>query len=96
MKSFTDPARMSARDINKALDALDTLDSQFTQAMIDAGRGYERPSEYLEKTDPLSQRLLAVFQERMRLRAEMANRYGPDVPSRLPTHKRGAFGPIAK
>lgn len=87
MKSI---AEMTAGEINRELDRLDRRASVNTDAFIAAGRGQERPSDYLRKTDPLSLEALAIFQRRSDLRAEMARRYGPGVPSRLP---RGC-GPV--
>ena len=83
-------AEWSASKINKALDALDRRGSKNGDAFILAGRGHERPSEYLEKGDPLSKEAKAIFQDRNILRDEIERRYGPRAPSRLP---RG-FGPL--
>lgn len=82
-----------AGKINRALDALDRRASKNTDAFIAAGRGRERPSEYLEKDDPLSREALAIFRERSALQNEIERRYGPGAPRRLPA--RG-FGPIGK
>src|SRR5579859_578445 len=81
---------MTAGQINKALDKIDAEDSKLTDQMIADGRGYERPSEYLNKTDPLSRKIKANHDKRMELQIEMGRRYGPGVPSRLPK----GFGPI--
>lgn len=83
-------SQMTAGEINKALNRIDAQGSQITAAFIAAGRGDERPSEYLSKTDALSQKALANYQARMALRNEMERRYGPGTPSRLPK----GFGPI--
>ena len=83
-------SQMTAGEINKALDKIDAQGSQITAAFIAAGRGDERPSEYLSKTDVLSQKALANYQAHMALRNEMERRYGPGTPSRLPK----GFGPI--
>jgi hypothetical protein len=83
---------MSASQINKALDRLDKQSSKVTDEFIDAGRGRERPSEIRQMTDPLARRYMAVADAQHELRAEIARRYGPGAPSRLP---RG-FGPIRK
>src|SRR5271166_6839127 len=48
------PSEMTAGEINKALDKVDAKLSNLTRKMIDAGRGHERPSEWRDKTDPLS------------------------------------------
>lgn len=55
MKTPAEPKTMTPAQINRELDALDTRDSELTTAMITAGRGFERPSEYLTKADPLAQ-----------------------------------------
>ena len=54
-----DPRTMTAGQINKELDKLDQIDHDLTEQMIAIGRGHERPSEYLNKTDPLSLELRA-------------------------------------
>jgi hypothetical protein len=83
------PAEMTAAEINRELDRLEKLCSAFTDEMIAAGRGYERPSEWMKRDDPLSQRGRAAYRRCDALRIEMELRYGPDCPARLP---RG-FGP---
>ena len=83
---------MSAAEINRELDRLDARRSKNTDAFIAAGRGHERPSEYLSKSDRLSQEALAIFNRQHDLHAEIERRYGPRAPSRLP---RG-FGPIRR
>lgn len=91
-----DVETLKASDINKELDRLGEESSKLTQAMIDAGRGSEPPSEYLRKTDPLSLRIKAVSDRQENLRREISARYGPGAPSRLPTWERGKFGPRKK
>ena len=81
---------MSASEINRALDKLGAVDSKLTREMIAAGRGNERPSEYLQMTDPLAMKLRAVSEQRLELQREVLSRYGPGAPSRLPP----GFGPI--
>lgn len=96
--SAIDPATMTAGAINKELDKLDERSSALGQMMIDAGRGYERPSEYLEMRDPLSLELLKEFNRRHDLKSEISRRYGPGAPHRLPTGSkdRRFFGPRKK
>lgn len=84
-----DPASMTASEINRELDRIDARRSRNTDAFIVAGRGEERPSEYLAKDDPLSLEARAIHERASALRAEIARRYGPGAPSRLP---RG-YGP---
>lgn len=83
-------ASMLASEINRALDKLEAEDSRLTGEMIAAGRGNERPSEYLQMNDPLSMRLRANWESKKELYRERDRRYGPGAPSRLP---RG-FGPL--
>jgi hypothetical protein len=88
--SSKDPDVMTAGEINKELDKLEEQNSKLTQRMIDAGRGYERPSEYLRMTDPLSMKLRKNSDRRMILRIQIERRYGPGAPRRLPRE----FGPV--
>jgi hypothetical protein len=82
--SSRDPNAMTAGEINRELDRLDEQNSKLGQQMIDQGRGYERPSEYLRKTDPLSTELKKNSDRRMILRIQIEQRYGPGAPRRLP------------
>ena len=84
---------MTAVEINKALDKLDIQSKQVTQKFIDAGRGNERPSEFLNADDPLSRQARVLYDQRMSLSNEIQRRYGPGTPSRLPI-RRSWFGPI--
>ena len=45
---------MSAAQLTKAMEKASTESSKITQMMIDAGRGYEYPSDMMKKSDPLS------------------------------------------
>lgn len=85
------PSLMSAGELNKALDKVDALVSKLTQEFIDAGRGHERPSEYLKMNDPLANRAKDLFNQRSALAMERDMRYGPGAPSRLPSGR--GFGP---
>lgn len=87
-----DPARMTAGQINKALDALDRASSKITDEFIAVGRGHERPSETWKLDDPLARKWKQVTARQAALRNEIALRYGPGAPHRLP---RG-FGPRAR
>lgn len=91
-KAASAPQQMTAAQINKRLDQIEKLDSALMDEMIAAGRGNEKPTDYLNKTDPLSQRARALFDERSALRNEIESRYGPGTPRRLPI-ERGKFGP---
>lgn len=88
--SRKDPAVMTAGEINKELDKLGEQRDRLGQQMIDAGRGHERPSEWLRLNDPLSIELRNNSDRRDKLRNEIARRYGPGAPTRLPK----GFGPI--
>lgn len=88
------PAAMSAAEVNKELDKLDEQNSTLGSLMIEAGRGYERPSEYLKMTDPLALELRKNSDRRQALRIEINLRYGQSPPSRLPTGR--GFGPRSK
>lgn len=90
----TKPATMTAGAINKELDRLDEQNSALGRQMIDQGRGYERPSEYLRMTDPLSMELRRNSDRRMALRIEIGARYGPGAPTRLPSGR--FWGPREK
>ena len=46
--------KMSAAQLTKAMDKASLESSKITNMLIDAGRGYERPSDMLSKSDPLS------------------------------------------
>lgn len=83
---------MGGAEINKRLDALDKESSRLVDELIAQGRGSERFSETSRKTDPLSLRYVQNDQDARILRDEIARRYGPGAPSRLP---RG-FGPIKR
>ena len=89
--SSKDVSQWTAGQINFALDRLDVRSSSNTRAFIDAGRGYERPSDYMHKDDELSREARAIFEERSALRREIEFRYGPGAPSRLPPGR--GFGP---
>jgi hypothetical protein len=92
--STKEPAAMTAAEINKELDKLNEQDSTLSSLMIEAGRGYERPSEYLKMTDPLVMELRKNSDRRQALRIEISLRYGPNPPSRLPTG--WGFGPRSR
>ena len=80
----TDPSTMTPGQINRELDALDRRRDRNTEAFIAAGRGEERPSDYLGKDDALSMEARAIYDRRCDLRREIERRYGPGAPSRLP------------
>lgn len=81
---------MGAAAINKWMDVLDKESSGLMDEFIAAGRGRERLQEIVRMTDPLAMRYIQNWEDSSLLRDEIARRYGPGAPSRLP---RG-FGPI--
>ena len=85
-----DVARMTAAQINKALDRLEKESSQVTAELLAAGRD-DRPSERRTMTDPLSVRDTQVSAQLRLLRDEVAARYGSVSAHRLPTGR--GFGP---
>lgn len=88
--TYDEVAAWPASKINAMLDRLNRLSSRNIDALIEAGRGHERPSDYMDKDDALSREARAIFSARSVLRHEIDRRYGPGAPSRLP---RG-FAPI--
>ena len=82
-------SQMSAAEINKALERVDTERSEITREFIEAGRGHERPSEYLRMEDELSRRARENHDVYMSLLFEVERRAGPGMRT-LP---RG-FGPL--
>ena len=85
---------MSAAQLNKALDSTDKARTVLNDEFIAAGRGHERPSETLTKSDPLATRYAKLWDVHTALRRELQLRYGPGAPSRLPTRK--GFGPTSR
>ncbi len=89
---------MTAGQINKELKVLRDADSRLADEFIAAGRGHERPSEYLDpkRTDELSRRAQAISSRISALRVEVELRAGPGY-SELP-YSRGrlSFGPRTK
>lgn len=81
---------MTAGEINKALDRLDRERDKLNTAFIDAGRGHERPSETMTKSDPLAEDYKRLSNTRSAVEREISRRYGPGAPSRLPK----GFGPV--
>lgn len=83
-----DPKMMSAAAINKELDSIDKKRSALNTKFIEAGRGYETPTETRKLTDPLATQYNALWERRFDLSSEVCLRAGPGM-DRLP---RG-FGP---
>jgi hypothetical protein len=87
MKELKDPRVMLAHEINKELESLRKLRAKLTDKYIAAGRGHERPSDRVGKTDPLSLEAEALEARRSALYIEAELRYGPGFHGTLP---RGA------
>lgn len=83
-KTPKDPMAMQPSEINRELDALDKRNAKNSDAFVAAGRGNERPADYRTKVDPLSLEAKAISLRTMQLKNEIARRYGPGAPSRLP------------
>lgn len=79
-----DPAIMTGGQINKSLDKLSLESSKINDKFISSGRGQEKPSEILTKSDSLSLAYRLNNEKMNALRNEMERRYGPGVPNRLP------------
>jgi len=85
------PKNMTPGQINKELDKLSKESSKLMDDFIEAGRGRERPSEYLKKSDPLSSKARALYDRKTDLQFEIKRRYGPNAPSRLPLRRGNAM-----
>jgi hypothetical protein len=75
----------SAGRINRALDTAERERARLCDEFIAAGRGHELPSETRAKSDPLALRYCDAEDRFLELRREVARRYGPGAPRRLPT-----------
>lgn len=89
-----DPTYLSSAEINRELDRLRVQSSAFCDEMIAAGRGYEKPTEWLKKDDELSLRGRAIYDRTSALQVEIHVRYGSQAPNRLPTGRK--HGPRKK
>lgn len=89
---------MTAGQINKELATLRELDGALTDEFIAAGRGHERPSDYLDpkRTDPLSARAQAISRRIGALRVEVELRAGPGFHELPYSRDRRSFGPRTK
>lgn len=81
--SSINPKELTAAKINKELDKLDSILSDFTDEFIKLGRGNERHSDICKKNDKLSKDYIMVCDRRSKLRMEVESRYGGYI-SRLP------------
>jgi hypothetical protein len=84
-------ADLTAGEINRALDQIDAKRSRLTDRFIAQGRGNETADETWKKSDPLAREWQALGNRYGDLRNEIALRYGPGAPSRLPSGR--GFGP---
>lgn len=86
--NLRDPAKMTNSEINKERDRLSKVSSQINSDFIQQGRGHETPNETVKKSDPLSQRYIAVSNRHHELRVEAEKRYGPGLIGHLPPKNR--------
>ena len=84
MKKIGDVRKMTAGQINKALDRNEKHSSELTDIFIREGRGLELPSETWLKSDALSMLFKELSDEHSVLHNEIQRRYGPGAPRRLP------------
>jgi len=78
---------MRPSQINKRLDYLDKRSSRANDALIKAGRGRERYHDVVRAKDPLALHIRFLAKRQSELRDEIARRYGPGAPSRLPLRR---------
>lgn len=78
-----DPAKMTGSEITKAQTLLEKQASMINDALIEKGRGNEKPSETVAKKDLTSQAAKAVWDKQAALRNEVQTRAGPGH-NRLP------------
>lgn len=83
-------AVMTPGQINKRLDQLDKKSSKLTDALIAAGRGHEGYGDMLRKKDPLALHGRYLYSRSTSLHNEIARRYGPGAPHRLPRGFKGS------
>jgi hypothetical protein len=89
MKTFsnigkTNPEEMASGKINKELDNLEAQSEILTDRFIASGRGFEKSSETMEKSDPLAVQYKEIQERLAALRHEICLRYGLGAPRRLP------------
>ena len=96
--SAKDPAAMTAGEVNRELKALREADGRLADEFIAAGRGHERPSDYLDpkRTDDLSRRAQAISRRISALTIEVEMRAGPGFHELPYSRRRGSFGPRTK
>jgi len=70
-------AAFTPTELAKKWTALQKRRNRNTEAFIAAGRGDERPSEYLRKKDPLSLEALSIFDDATALESEARKYAGP-------------------
>jgi hypothetical protein len=80
-----DVEMMTASEINRSLDRLNNAYSSLGTTFITEGRGYEKPSETLQLSDPLANTYRQLCEATDIYNREISRRYGPGAPSRLPT-----------
>jgi hypothetical protein len=90
----TNPARLTAGQLNKALATAKAEADKVLGALPDWNPG-QGLADRLKVGDPPAQAYQAAQAKVNALRDEMTARYGSGHGDVLPTHKRGAFGPRA-
>jgi hypothetical protein len=88
----THPASMSASEINKERDGLESHLSGLNQQMIDLGYGDKKLSEIRSMDHPVAHQMRIHLDRDYALRSEIRERMGPSHTERLPVG-RGGFGP---
>jgi len=83
--SIEEPGSLTPKEFNDESAMLADQARIINQKLLDAGRGFEKPSETLKKDDPLSREFKAVADRQHRLREESKLRMG-DYYSYLPSH----------
>lgn len=86
--------KMTASQINKTKDKNREESRKINDELIESGRGSEKFTESVTKTDSLAIRRIENSEESEDIQDEISARYGPGAPSHLPTGR--GFGPRDK
>ena len=85
---------MTPAELRKALDRVRARSSENCKAFIAAGRGNERPSDYLGLSDPLSIEAREISDRHCEIVREIEKRWGPSwaqyglIPTKSRTSKK--------
>jgi hypothetical protein len=71
-------ATLTPAEIKRGWDKMSKRRERNTEVFIAAGRGYERPSDYLDKTDPLSIEARTLASDAIFLESEARKYAGAD------------------